>query len=128
MPKAPPEDPRLTRLTTICLAFPEATRELSGRHAIFRVRGKTFGYFLDNHHGDGVVSFCWKAAPGEHKEWVAFDPSRFFLPAYIGPRGWAGVRLDIGKLDWAELAEFARDSFRRSAPKRLLTQLPSASR
>lgn len=36
------EDPRLTRLSAICLGLPEASRELSGSHATFRVRGKTF--------------------------------------------------------------------------------------
>jgi len=125
MPQALSEDPRLARLTKLCLAFPEVTRELGRQHATFRVRRKVFAYFLDNHHGDGVVAFCWKAAPGENKEWVAFDPVRFHLPAYIGPRGWVALRLDVGRLDWAEIGEFARDSYRRIAPKELVSHLPT---
>ena len=119
-----PDDPRLARLTKLSLALPEATRELSGRHAIFRVRGKVFGYFLDDHHGDGVVSFCCKAAPGENRDWIAHDPKRFFFPAYIGPRGWVGLRLDVGRPDWNEVADLARDSYRLTAPKRLIALLP----
>jgi len=108
----------------MCLALPEVTRELSGQHATFRVRAKPFAYFLNNHHGDGVVSFCWKATPGENKDWIAFDPNRFFLPAYIGPRGWAGLRLDLDQPDWSEVAGFARDSYRLTAPTGLVGRLP----
>jgi hypothetical protein len=124
MPTPLPEDQRLVRLTALCSAFPEVTRELSGDHATFRVRGKPFVYFLNNHHGDGVVSFCWKAGPGENRDWVKLDSTRYFLPAYIGPRGWAGLRLDRGRPDWAEIAGLARDSYRLTAPKSLIARLP----
>ncbi len=118
MPHA--EDRRLVRLTKICNALPEAIRELMGDHAGFKVRKKTFCYFLDNHHGDGIVAVCFKMAPGDNAKLVALDPSRFYLPAYIGPRGWVGLRLDVGKVDWEEVAEFVGDSYRLVAPKRLV--------
>ena len=117
------EDQRLLRLTALCSDFPEIARELHGSHATFRVRGKPFVYFLNDHHGDGVVSFCWKAGPGENRQWVALDPTRYFLPAYIGPRGWAGLRLDRGRPDWKAVAGFARDSYRLVAPKSLIARL-----
>ena len=120
------EDRRLVRLTKICNALPEALRELMGDHAGFKVRKKTFCYFLDNHHGDGIVSACFKMAPGDNAKLVALDPSRFYLPAYIGPRGWVGLRLDVGKVDWEEVADFVRDSYRLVAPKRLID--PTSSR
>ena len=50
------EDARLERLTALCLSLPEAERSLRGDHADFRVRKKVFAYFLNNHHGDGIVS------------------------------------------------------------------------
>jgi hypothetical protein len=56
MAKPSAEDPRLTRLTEVVLALPEATRKIYGSHAQFLVKKKTFAYFLDNHHGDGIVS------------------------------------------------------------------------
>jgi predicted DNA-binding protein (MmcQ/YjbR family) len=116
----PTEDRRLVRLTKICLALPEASRALSGDHAAFTVRKKTFGYFLNNHHGDGIVAVSFKAAPGDNAKLVALDPTGFYLPAYIGPRGWVGLRLDVGKIDWDEVANYVGESYRLVAPKRLV--------
>src|SRR5688500_1955134 len=93
-------DRRLAKLTAICLALPETVSQRYGRHADFRVRKKVFAYYLDDHHGDGIVAVACKTARGENSDWVALDPSRFFLPAYIGPRGWVGLRLDVGSIDW----------------------------
>lgn len=121
------EDPRLTRLSAICLALPEATREITGSHATFRVRGKTFAYFLDNHHGDGIVAVTIRTARGENADWVAHDPTRFYLPAYIGSRGWVALRLDRGPIDWAEVGELVGDSYRLGAPKRLAALVSAAT-
>jgi phosphoribosylglycinamide formyltransferase-1 len=125
MTKPSREEPRLVRLTAICLALPEATRECSGSHAGFYVRKKTFAYFLNDHHGDGIVSVACKALPGENTALAAAQPDRFYLPAYIGPKGWVALRLDIGKVDWQEVAELAAASYRQIAPKRLVALLPA---
>lgn len=121
------EDPRLSELTRICLKLPEATRERTGEHASFLVRKKTFAWFLSNHHGDGMVSVCCKMALGENEELVKMDPERFYLPAYVGPRGWIGLRLDLGKVDWDEVAELVTGSYALVAPKKL-AKSPAASR
>ena len=115
------EDPRLSELTRICLALSETTREpsSSGQHASFLVRKKTFAWFLSNHHGDGIVSVCCKMALGENEELVKTDPERFYLPAYVGPRGWIGLRLDLGKVDWDEVAALIAGSYALVAPKKL---------
>ncbi|HLY17402.1 MAG TPA: MmcQ/YjbR family DNA-binding protein [Bryobacteraceae bacterium] len=114
------EDRRLIRLTRICLAFPEATRRRLGtRHAGFLVRKKTFAYFLDNHHGDGIAAVNCKVFPGDNAALIAAQPARFYMPAYIGPRGWVGLRLDVGEIDWEEVAELVACSYRLVAPKRL---------
>jgi len=115
----PAKDDPLARLAALCLALPEATREDLGRHASFRVRKKVFAYFLDDHHGDGIVSVCCKTALGEHRDLAAADPARYYVPAYIGPRGWVGLRLDAGAIDWSEVAERIAESYRLVAPKRL---------
>jgi hypothetical protein len=57
-------------------------------------------------------------APGENAELSALDPARFYLPKYIGPQGWIGLRLDVGKVDWDKVADFVGDSYRLVAPKR----------
>jgi hypothetical protein len=125
MTKRSREEPRLTQLTRICLALPEATRECMGSHAGFRIRKKTFAYFLNDHHGDGIVSVACKALPGENTALAAAQPDRFYLPAYIGPKGWVALRLDIGKVDWEEVAELVAASYRQIAPKRLVGLLPA---
>jgi predicted DNA-binding protein (MmcQ/YjbR family) len=117
---------RLSLLSEICLALPETTRELQGDHASFRVRKKVFAYFLNNHHGDGIVSICGKALPGDNTVLVASDPAKYYLPAYIGPRGWVGLRLDIGKVDWDEVKELITGSYLQTAPRKLaaLVKIP----
>jgi hypothetical protein len=113
------DDALLTRLSDICLALPETVRADHGSHAAFTVRKKTFAYFLNDHHGDGIVSVCARAFPGENKALVAAHPRKFYLPAYIGPRGWVGLRLDRGKVDWAEVRDLVTASYLQAAPKKL---------
>ena len=118
----------LERLAPLCLAFPEANCERESRHATFRVRKKTFVYFLDNHHGDGIVGVCVKVAAGENETLIASNPKRFYSPAYIGAHGWVGVRLDVGRVDWRDVAERVDASYRRAAPKRLAERITAPTR
>ena len=120
------EDRRLARLTKICLALPEAARQLSGHHAGFTVRKKTFAYYLKNHHGDGIVAVTAKVLPGDNKALIAAQPDRFYMPAYIGPKGWVALRLDLGAVDWDEVAELVATSYRLVAPKRLAALVAEA--
>jgi predicted DNA-binding protein (MmcQ/YjbR family) len=113
----------LDKVTAICLELPEASVERSGSHATYRVRKKVFAYFLDNHHGDGIVSVPFKAGLGENQDLVKHDRSRFYLPAYIGARGWAAVRLDRPKVPWKEVEQFIRSSYFAVAPKKLRAML-----
>jgi phosphoribosylglycinamide formyltransferase-1 len=119
MPKRSAEDPRLTRVTEIALALPDVTRQIYGSHAQFLLRKKTFSYFLDNHHGDGIVAVTGKVLPGDNKALVEAQPKRFYLPAYIASRGWVALRLDVGKIDWEEVRELLLGSYTLIAPKRL---------
>jgi hypothetical protein len=116
-------DERLTRLTKIALALPEATRSVHGSHAAFQVRNKKFAYFLDNHHGDGIVALACKVMPGDNTALAAAQPKRFYLPAYVGPRGWIALRLDVGKIDWDEVRELLVCSYRLTAPPKLANHI-----
>jgi hypothetical protein len=113
------EDRRLSRVSKICLGLPGAERQDSGSHATFLVRKKPFVYFLNDHHGDGIVSVACKVFPGDNKALAAAQPERFYLPAYVGPRGWVALRLDIGEIDWDEVGDLVRTSYFLIAPKRL---------
>lgn len=112
-------DSRLKRVEQICHELLEATTQRHGSHAAFLVRKKTFAYYLDNHHGDGIVAIACKVAHGDKQLLTNAQPERFFLPAYIASRGWVALRLDRGHIDWEEVRELLHDSYRRTAPKKL---------
>lgn len=110
----------LARLRRICLALPEAEEIETWGHPTFRVRNKIFvGCGADE---DGRPQMTCKAPPGEQQALVAGDPERFFVPAYVGSKGWVGVYLE-GAVDWVEVTELVEESYRLTAPKRLVARL-----
>ena len=110
------------------MALPEVTERPSHSAPTWFVGDKkTICNFLDNHHNDGKVGL-WCAAPrGVQQELVELEPERYYRPAYVGHRGWVGVRLDIGELDWDEIAHILTEAYRCVAPKTLVAQLESGS-
>lgn len=110
----------LERLRRLCLALPETNERPSHGAPTFFVRDKRpFVMVLTDHHGDGRFAI-WCAAPaGLQRMLVAADPESFFVPPYVGHRGWLGVRLDQG-LDWDELAEIVEDAYAEVAPPKLV--------
>ena len=110
----------LRRIRKICLALPEVSERLSHGAPTFFVRGKkAFLMVLTDHHGDGRFAI-WCAAPtGMQSMLVDADPERFFVPPYVGHRGWLGVRLDRG-LFWDELEGVAEDAYVEVAPAKLV--------
>ena len=118
------DDPRLSRLTAICTELPEAERVDYPPHAQFRVRKRTFAYFLDDHHGDGIVGVTCKAPGSQPQALIDANPGgRFYWPSYLGPRGWVALRLDRDDVDWTEVADLVTESYLQIAPKRLAAQL-----
>jgi hypothetical protein len=110
----------LERIRELCLGLPETSERLSHGAPSFFVRGKrAFLMVLTDHHGDGRFAI-WCAAPdGLQKLLVDADPERFFVPPYVGHRGWLGVRLDR-RLDGDELAGIVEDAYAEVAPPRLV--------
>jgi hypothetical protein len=107
----------------LCLALPEATERLSHGEPTWFVRGKkVFVSFADNHHDDRLGFWCACTAD-ERDGLVGAHPERFFVPPYVGRRGWLGVYLDVPEPDWAEIDELVRDAYRLIAPKRLVVLL-----
>ena len=117
----------LERVRALCLALPETTERPSHGAPTFFVRGKRpFVMVMTDHHGDGRFAL-WCAAPeGMQGVLVEADPERFFVPPYVGHRGWLGVRLDRG-LDWDELAGIVEDAFAEVAPPRLVEEAAKRS-
>ena len=114
----------LERVRGICLELPEAEERPFGGHTApaFRVRDKFFVMTSE----DGT-SITLKAPEGVQAILVASDPERFFVPKYVGAKGWVGVRLDhTAETDWGEVAELITESYCLTAPKRLAAQVGSA--
>lgn len=112
----------LQRIREICLGLPETSERLSHGAPTFFVRGKkAFLMVMTDHHGDGRFA-VWCAAPtGMQSMLVDADPERFFVPPYVGHRGWLGVRLDRG-LHWDELEGIAEDAYAEVAPRKLVEE------
>ncbi len=109
----------LDRLRTFCLALPEATEQGGVGDPTFRVHDKIFAM---RHAVDGRMSIWCKAPPGAQPALVGSAPERFFVPPYVGCHGWVGVWFD-GEIDWDELADLVEESYRMTAPKRLIARL-----
>jgi hypothetical protein len=98
-----------------CLWLPEAEEFTSHGSPNFRVRGKTFATYVVNHHGDGRVALWLNATPGLQEQHVRAEPKHFFVPPYVGPRGWLGVILDRG-IEWKRIPELIREAYEKVAP------------
>ena len=110
----------LDQVRELCLALPGTSERPSHGAPTFFVGGKrAFVTFMDDHHGDGRLAI-WCAAPaGLQAMLVDADPERYFVPPYVGHRGWLGARLDRGVLG-EELAGLIEDAYVAVAPRRLL--------
>ena len=102
-------------LRRICLSLPQATEKEAWGDATFRVKDRIFAM---EKRGDGRISVWCKAPPGSQEILVGADPETFFVPPYVGHRGWVGVRID-GTPDWDEVATVIRRSYALIAPKKL---------
>ena len=98
---------------------PRATeRKSHGEPTWFVGAKRSFATFADHHHDDRLAFWC--AAPdGAQEALVASAPERFFVPPYVGGRGWIGVYLDLPELDWDELAELIQAAHREVASPRI---------
>jgi len=109
----------IDRLREICLALPEATERETWGEATFRVREKIFAMAGN---GRGRWSMACKARPGLQGALVGTAPDRFYVPPYVGSKGWIGIYLG-DETDWDELADLVEESFRMTAPKRVAALL-----
>jgi putative ABC transport system ATP-binding protein len=109
-PAADRDDPR-QRIRELCLALPDVTERLShGEPTWFWKGKKTFVTYADHHHDDREAFWC--AAPeGTQAELVASDPKRFFVPPYVGGRGWVGMWVDVA-VEWDEVGELVAEAYR----------------
>jgi hypothetical protein len=109
-PSLPGAAKQLARVRRFCLALPGTTERPSHGAATFFVKQKVFVYFVDNHHGDGRLAL-WCAAPaGAQAMLVDSNPAHYFVPPYVGHRGWVGVRLDLDAA-WREITSVIESAY-----------------
>ena len=108
----------LVRLTAAAIRLPDAVESTTVHHPSFKVRKKTFALFAD---ADRPAAWL-KSTTANQRALVATAPDRFFVPPYLGPKGWVGVYLDADA-DWAEVEELVVEGYRLAAPKTLVRRL-----
>lgn len=106
------------------MQLPEAEESLSHGMACFGiVKGKKFAWVPTNHHADGRTALLVKISGlDEQEQLIESDPERFFRPAYFGD-GWIGIRIDLGDVDWDDIAEWLRRSWLAVAPRKLAAMM-----
>ena len=109
----------LARVRSVCLALPEAFEQEAWGEPTFRVRKRLFAMFASasSHHGRGRDALWCNAPLGIQELLVRSEPDRYFVPPYVGVKGWIGIHLDA--VDDAELRSQVVQSFCMVAPRRL---------
>ena len=107
------------RVVRILERLPEAEAVAQGAHLSLEVRGKRFGYFLADHHGDARVALNCKVPPDVLDALRELAPAHFHVPKYVGKKGWVGLWLDVPKLDWSVVTLALREAYLITAPKKL---------
>jgi predicted DNA-binding protein (MmcQ/YjbR family) len=106
----------------IMASFSETEEFVSHGSPTFRVRGKIFATYTINHHGDGRVALNLVAPPGAQAAFTKMNSKVYFVPPYVGPRGWLGIELDKG-LAWKAVREHVRDAYEAVAPAELVNAI-----
>lgn len=110
-------DAALALTRDICLSLPDTEEKIAWGAPTFRVHGRLFVMFADDHHGDGRIAIWAAAPPGAQQDLVEADPKHFFVPPYVGVGGWVGIRLDT-KLAKGAIAAIIEQAYRTIEQKR----------
>lgn len=115
----------VARLRAIAGTFPRTAEKVSHGMPVFYIdKGRTFAWYTHDHHGDGRSAVLVKTSGADEQAvLVEADPALYFLPAYMAPSGWIGIRTDIDATDWAHIADRVASSWRMVAPRKLLELL-----
>jgi predicted DNA-binding protein (MmcQ/YjbR family) len=109
------------RLRDICLRLPRAIEKETWGDPTYRVNDRIFAM---EKHGDGRISVWCKSTFDTRDMLLLSAPHQFFIPPYVGSKGWIGMRLD-NEPDWREVESIVEQSYRLIAPKKLSRQIDS---
>jgi YjbR protein len=116
---------RRDRVIAIVESLTEAGVVAAGNHLSLEVRQKRFGWYLDDHHGDGRLAINCKAPRDVAEQLANHASDRFHIPKYVSHLGWVGLWLDTPQVDWAEVEAILAGAYRLTAPKKLTAELDS---
>ena len=103
-------DAPIERVRRLCVAWPDVTERLShGEPTWFFRDRRSIATGADRHHDDRVA-FCLAAPPAARDPLIDGDPERYFIPPYVGHRGWIGVYLDV-EVDWDTVEELIANAY-----------------
>ena len=104
-------------LRSICLSMPEAVEQQTWGNPTYRIRGKIFA--MERREG-GRIAVWVKAPPGMQAVLIEAEPETFFVPPYVGSKGWVGMRIGRDP-DWETVQHRIETSYELIAPKRRST-------
>ena len=104
-------------------SLPETEEVMSHGSPSFKVAGKTFATFTINHHGDGRVALNLDSPPGAQQLYTEMEPEYYFVPPYVGPKGWLGVELNTG-ITWTSVVARTREAYEKRAAAKLIAAIP----
>ena len=117
------DHPALAKVRELIATLPETKEKVSHGSPTFWGGRSTFASFHANHHGDGRVAVWVKSTFDEQSTLVEAAPETFFVPPYVGPSGWVGLRLDAERVDWSLVRDVLEDGWRLVAPARAIKAL-----
>ena len=111
----------------LCIAFPETEETISHDRPDYRVANRSFARLMINHHGDGRAGLWLSMPPGAQAVYTDLDPDAYFVPPYVGNKGWLGMDLSKG-LSWNEVVSRVREAWEHAAPNHLTSSLEESPR
>ena len=112
---------QLERVRRICATLPETTERLSHGEPTFFVKGKVFVMFAEDHHNDGHIAVWISAPSGFQTDLIEADPGTYFMPPYVGVRGWVGI--ELARITDQDLTFHIQTAWELIAPKRLVSRV-----
>ena len=116
----------MRRVRRLCSALPQTTEKLSHGEPTFFVGKKVYAMFANNHHNDGHIAVWIPVAPGLQATLLKTEPDKFFMPPYVGVRGWVGIELDA--VSDEELGFHLCEAWRLIAPPKMQSAFGPAHR
>ena len=116
----------LFRVRRICSALPQTTEKLSHGEPTFFTNKKVYAMLAINHHDDGHIAVYVPVPPGLQATLIKTEPDKFFMPPYVGVRGWVGLEID--RVSDEELGFHLTEAWRMISPKKRDPAITSTKR